>query len=166
MRKSVIIATVCLALVVLYCGGKKKESQDGSSLETSTRSVSAEQKVEELNQVLSGASLSGFPGWKASVDKASLDLWAASAKSAIERAIAEVPEGYKVAIVGHANRRGPKSRNDAISRSRARWVLRALKRQKIDTSKVKAIGVGYSEPATPEDPEDAANRRVTFRVQK
>ena len=166
MRKSVIIATVCLALVALYCGGKKKKSEDGSSFETSTRSVSPEQKVEELNQVLSGASLSGFPGWKASVDKDSLNLWAASAKSAIERAIAEVPEGYKVTIVGHANRRGSKSRNDAISRSRARWVLRALKRQKIDTSKVKAIGVGYNEPATPEDPEGVANRRVTFRVQK
>lgn len=68
-------------------------------------------------------------------------------------------------IEGHADLRGTEAGNLKLSEARADSVRAYLvQAQKIDQTRLKAIGKGEHFPLRPDDPTAAENRRVTFKT--
>jgi OOP family OmpA-OmpF porin len=66
-------------------------------------------------------------------------------------------------IEAHTDSKGTDSYNQNLSQKRASSVVNALKAYNIDSSRLKAIGYGESQPIASNDNEEgkAQNRRVT-----
>jgi OmpA-OmpF porin, OOP family len=63
-------------------------------------------------------------------------------------------------IEGHTDAKGSADYNLKLSQRRAAAVLEELARLGVDKSRLSSIGKGFSDPANPQDPLDASNRRV------
>jgi OmpA-OmpF porin, OOP family len=63
-------------------------------------------------------------------------------------------------IEGHTDAKGSADYNQRLSQRRAAAVLDELTRLGVDKSRLSSVGKGFSEPANPNDPLDASNRRV------
>jgi len=90
----------------------------------------------------------------------------ASAPSGIAELVTDVPNGATVQVTGHTDSRptiGQDFDNQELSQNRAEAVATALEQERPDLD-LEVSGVGDTEPAVVEDPEDpdtyAANRRV------
>jgi len=91
----------------------------------------------------------------------------------IKAVVNNVPLGYVIQVTGHANR--PPGMSDvackSLSLKRANKVYNALIKKGLDSSKLKAKGIGNAEPyaegVTRDQKEEwKKNRRVTFKVVK
>ena len=69
-------------------------------------------------------------------------------------------------IEAHTDSKGTDSYNQNLSQKRASSVVNALKAYNIDSSRLKAIGYGESQPIASNDNEEgkAQNRRVTALI--
>ncbi len=68
--------------------------------------------------------------------------------------------GSRFSIEGHTDAKGRADYNQALSQRRADAVRALLAAQGVDAARLVAQGKGASEPADPQDPEAAVNRRV------
>lgn len=69
-----------------------------------------------------------------------------------------------IEIQGHADATGTEAYNEALSEKRAYAVKEYLmNRHEIDSSRLKFVGKGESEPYDPSNPEAGVNRRVEFK---
>jgi outer membrane protein OmpA-like peptidoglycan-associated protein len=97
-------------------------------------------------------------------------VWAKAAAPVVKEVINNLPEGYVLQVTGHSDGRGPedpvgaKPGNIKISTDRAKAVYDSLGRQGITSPKMTYKGIGSSEPISGIDPDDAQQRRVTFKV--
>ncbi len=94
-----------------------------------------------------------------------------SAPGRIAELVADVPDDATVQVVGHTDSRptiGQDFDNQELSERRAEAVAAALGAERPDLD-LQVSGVGHTDPAVPEDPEDpdtyAANRRVEIRYE-
>ena len=184
MRKTYLAPLLLLgATALISCGGKKETVKEPPKKEKIQKQVQEQAqkklqetqikaKVEALNKQLSQIGLTGFPykGTRVSVEK--YKKWAKIAAPILSKVLKELPKGYVIEIVGHADSRGPeypegnKPGNIQISKERAQFVLEELKKAGLDTSRIRIRGAGSSEP-NPEYPDDhPMQRRVTFHVVK
>ncbi len=92
-----------------------------------------------------------------------------SAKDAVADAVADVPDGAKVAVVGHTDSVGSDADNQKLSEERAKAVADVIKKERDDLS-LKVSGKGESDPVEPnerggeDNPEGREkNRRVELR---
>jgi len=88
---------------------------------------------------------------------------AAEAKSFASALIMPWLSKRRFEIAGHTDASGSKRRNLALSQARADAVLELLVANGVDRSRLEAKGYGSMDPAVPDAPRDAANRRVEAR---
>jgi outer membrane protein OmpA-like peptidoglycan-associated protein len=72
-------------------------------------------------------------------------------------------QSYNFAVEGHTDASGSDTYNDALSLKRAESVTAFLVANGIESSRLKAIGLGKKEPRV-KDPYDPVNRRVEMRL--
>jgi OOP family OmpA-OmpF porin len=101
-------------------------------------------------------------------DSAQLQTEGMEKLDAIAAIYADVGEGWAMLRVqGHADRRGPESYNEELSRRRAAAVKDYLVAKGIPSHLVDVEAYGEQQPAVPDattEPEYAQNRRVEFRI--
>ncbi|RME88035.1 MAG: OmpA family protein [Candidatus Hydrogenedentota bacterium] len=189
-RKNLITLgiTCLLAITSTYCGGGKnvkkasnpadaKKMAEEESASVKSRAVSglddiaskaqAGAVVKAMNAKLSKISLTGFPhnGTKVNVDK--YRKWARLSAPVVKEILKKVPPGYIFQIKGHADSKSVNPRrNQQVSYERAKFVRDQLAKEGVDSNKIQIVGVADREPADPNNPESAVNRRVTFSVVK
>lgn len=90
-----------------------------------------------------------------------------SAPDQIAELVADVPEGATVAVTGHTDSQQPIGQdfdNDELSENRAEAVADVLSEERSDLD-LEVSGVGESEPAMTEDPDDPATHGANRRVE-
>jgi outer membrane protein OmpA-like peptidoglycan-associated protein len=70
---------------------------------------------------------------------------------------------FRFRVAGHTDGRGDAGYNRKLSMRRAESVRRFLVDHGLDGSRLECLGLGEDEPLLPEDPDNAANRRVEIR---
>ena len=85
----------------------------------------------------------------------------------IAKLFAEHPEIQRVRIEGHTDNLGSPQANKGLSDRRAKAVVVALTRRKIDTRRLVGVGYGQERPIDSNDSEKgrANNRRVEFHIE-
>lgn len=73
-------------------------------------------------------------------------------------------QGYRLAIGGHTDNHGSELVNTTMSQERANRVRDALVELGVPATAVSARGYGSSQPISPGNAADPANRRITFTV--
>ncbi len=126
--------------------------------------------VSAQNKQLAKLPVEGFDYKSAKVPAQKWDIWAKAAAPVVKEVITNLPEGYVLQVTGHTDGRGPeqpvgdKPGNIKISTDRAKGVYDSLGRAGITSPKMTYKGVGSSDPLAGVDPNDAQQRRVTFKV--
>jgi outer membrane protein OmpA-like peptidoglycan-associated protein len=70
---------------------------------------------------------------------------------------------FRFRVAGHTDARGDAGYNRKLSMRRAEAVRRFLVEHGLDGSRLECVGLGEDEPLLPDDPDNAANRRVEIR---
>ncbi len=167
------IFAICLAFsfaVMIACGGGEQVKKDETAPQVQAPSVGADQWVSASNAQLEKIPVEGFGYKSSSVPAQKWDRWATAAAPVVQNIINQLPAGYVLQVTGHADARGPeeptgnKPGNIKISSDRAKTVYDALKRKGITSPKMTYKGVGSSDLLSGYSPQDAAQRRVSFKV--
>ena len=66
----------------------------------------------------------------------------------------------RVRVEGHTDSTGSQAHNIALSRRRAQSVAEYLSQAGVESQRLEAVGMGYSDLLLPHDPKSAANRRA------
>lgn len=106
----------------------------------------------------------GFERFKEGISHDRFDEFGERAAATVEKIVAEMPQGYKIEIVGHA-RSYPSMVKEYVERlsvMRAKYVFHYFIRKGLPEQKLTFIGVGDAEPDS--DAERSAGGSVSFRL--
>jgi outer membrane protein OmpA-like peptidoglycan-associated protein len=159
---------IVMVVALISCGEPKTNQQVSKQDKTN----SAEVLIEKTNEELSEHPLVAF-GYKSyKLNTRKWEVWAKSVAPILEKIIPQIPEGYVLQIVGHANAIGPEEPqpdgrpgNIYWSKMRARVVFKELVKQGLPADKMvcKAAGSSELDPRYP-NPRDDRHIRVTLRI--
>ncbi|MCU0844616.1 MAG: OmpA family protein [Spirochaetes bacterium] len=161
MKKFIIIAFIGVFAFAFACGTTPEVKQEVAP----SGSI-----VNVQNEQLARIPVEGFDYKSSKVPPQKWDKWATAAAPVVKGVIDKLPEGYVLQVTGHTDARGPegpvgaKPGNTKISTDRAKAVFDALKAKGVTSPKMTYKGVGSSELLPGVDPNDAQQRRVTFKV--
>jgi len=101
---------------------------------------------------------------KTTMSAPQVEKWVGVAAPAVNKAMAAVPAGRSLVIVGHANSIGGQRAADNFGLARANFVRNSLRAKGVDVSKIKTKSAGASQEnkANLMDPN---NFKVSFEVQ-
>ena len=167
IRRVLFIGLWIIGVIVLTSCGEPKTTQ-----KVTEQNNSAEVLVEKTNEELSEHPLVAFSYRSYKLNTKKWEEWAKQVAPILEKVIPQIPDGYILQIVGHANAIGPEEPqadgrpgNVYWSKMRARVVFNELIKQGLPSDKLvcKAAGSSELDPRFP-NPRDDAHIRVTLKI--
>lgn len=126
-----------------------------------------EEIVARLNKELAALEIQGFGDDQTTLPESHYKKWSGKGVEGIKKVIPEIPNGYKLAVTGHADPDGGEARANQVAQGRADHIKgKIVKILGVEPSKISTKNYGTQKFSQKKDSSISRNRRVEFEVVK